>query len=73
MGHNPVNHPLRPVYRALGGFTGLYFVVFGVVGLIQTAGDGLFSPTPAGSSARAATLPGRSPPSCSARSSSSPP
>jgi hypothetical protein len=43
MGHNPVNHPLRPVYRALGGFTGLYFVVFGVVGLIQTAGDGLFS------------------------------
>jgi hypothetical protein len=43
MGHNPINHPLRPVYRALGGLIGLYFVVFGVVGLIVTGGDGLFS------------------------------
>ena len=43
MGHNPVNHPLRPVYRALGAVTGLYFVAFGVVGLIMTAGDGLLS------------------------------
>jgi hypothetical protein len=43
MGHNPVNHPLRPIYRALGAVTGLYYVVFGVVGLIVTAGDGLFA------------------------------
>jgi hypothetical protein len=43
MGHNPVNHPLRPIYRALGAVTGLYYVVFGVVGLIVTAGDGLLA------------------------------
>jgi hypothetical protein len=43
MAHNPVNHPLRPVYRALGGLTGLYFVIFGVVGLFVTGGDGLFA------------------------------
>jgi hypothetical protein len=43
MGHNPVNHPLRPIYRALGALIGLYFVVFGVVGAIVTAGDGLFA------------------------------
>ena len=38
MAHNPVNHPLRPLYRALGFLTGAYLVVFGVVGLIQTSG-----------------------------------
>jgi hypothetical protein len=43
MGHNPVNHPLRPIYRAIGGLTGIYFVLFGVIGAIITAGDGLFS------------------------------
>jgi hypothetical protein len=43
MGHNPVNHPLRPIYRAVGALIGLYFVVFGVVGLIVTGGDGLFA------------------------------
>lgn len=42
MAHNPVNHPLRPLYRALGALTGAYFVLFGVVGLIVTAGGGLF-------------------------------
>lgn len=42
MAHNPVNHPLRPLYRALGGLTGLYFVVFGIVGLLVTGDDGLF-------------------------------
>jgi hypothetical protein len=46
MGHNPVNHPLRPIYRALGGLTGLYFVIFGVVGLIVTRGGGLFADDP---------------------------
>jgi len=42
MAHTPVNHPLRPVYRVLGGLAGLYLVVFGVVGLISTADDGFF-------------------------------
>ena len=43
MAHTPVNHPLRPVYRALGGLAGLYLVLFGILGLIQTAGEGLFA------------------------------
>ncbi len=38
MAHNPVNHPLRPIYRALGFLAGAYLVVFGIVGLIQTSG-----------------------------------
>lgn len=38
MAHNPVNHPLRPMYRALGFLAGAYLVVFGIVGLIQTSG-----------------------------------
>lgn len=40
--HNPVNHPLRPLYRALAGLTGVYLAVFGVVGFVVTGGDGLF-------------------------------
>ncbi len=43
MAHTPVNHPARPVYRAIGGLVGLYFVVFGVIGLITTAGNGAFA------------------------------
>ncbi|MFB9358798.1 DUF4383 domain-containing protein [Actinoplanes nipponensis] len=42
MAHNPVNHPLRPLYRALGALTGIYLVLFGILGAITTAGDGLF-------------------------------
>ena len=42
MAHNPVNHPLRPIYRALGALTGAYLVLFGIIGAIMTAGDGLF-------------------------------
>jgi hypothetical protein len=42
MAHNPVNHPLRPLYRALSALTGAYLVLFGVVGLIVTPGHGLF-------------------------------
>ncbi|OJF15172.1 DUF4383 domain-containing protein [Couchioplanes caeruleus] len=42
MAHIPVNHPLRPLYRALGALTGAYLVLFGIVGIIVTAGDGLF-------------------------------
>jgi hypothetical protein len=42
MSHNPVNHPLRPIYRAIGALVGVYLVLFGIVGLIVTSGDGLF-------------------------------
>ncbi|MEU5904274.1 DUF4383 domain-containing protein [Micromonospora sp. NPDC047467] len=43
MAHTPVNHPARPIYRAIGGLTGLYLVVFGVLGIITTAGDEIFA------------------------------
>jgi hypothetical protein len=39
MAHTPINHPLRPLYRALGALVGIYLIVFGVVGFI-VAGDG---------------------------------
>ena len=39
MAHNPVNHPLRPLYRAIAILSGAYLIVFGVVGLIQTSGE----------------------------------
>ncbi|MEW2385150.1 DUF4383 domain-containing protein [Micromonospora sp. NPDC047707] len=39
MAHTPVNHPARPIYRAIGGLTGLYLVAFGVLGLIASAGN----------------------------------
>jgi hypothetical protein len=42
MAHNPVNHPLRPIYRAIGGIVGVYFIVFGILGVILTADEGLF-------------------------------
>jgi hypothetical protein len=42
MAHTPVNHPLRPIYRAIAALVGLYLVVFGVLGLILTADEGLF-------------------------------
>ncbi|MGI5525377.1 DUF4383 domain-containing protein [Micromonospora sp. CA-259024] len=39
MAHTPVNHPARPIYRAIGGLTGLYLVVFGVLGIITSTGS----------------------------------
>jgi hypothetical protein len=42
MAHTPVNHPLRPIYRALAALVGLYLIVFGVLGFILTADEGLF-------------------------------
>jgi hypothetical protein len=42
MAHFPVNHPLRPIYRALGALSGAYLVLFGIFGVIQTADDGMF-------------------------------
>ena len=41
--HNPVNHPLRPIYRAIAALAGAYLVLFGLVGLIVTGGDGMFA------------------------------
>jgi hypothetical protein len=41
MAHTPINHPLRPIYRTLAAIVGSYLIVFGVVGFIVTAGDGL--------------------------------
>ena len=38
MSHTPVNHPLRPLYRVLAGLTGLYVLLFGLVGLAETSG-----------------------------------
>lgn len=43
MAHNPVNHPLRPFYRALGAISGLWLILFGVVGLFVNAGDDFFA------------------------------
>ncbi|XVV12106.1 DUF4383 domain-containing protein [Actinoplanes sp. CA-131856] len=39
MAHTPVNHPLRPLYRALGLLVGAYLIVFAIVGFIQTSGE----------------------------------
>ena len=43
MAHFPVNHHLRPLYRALAGLAGVYMLVFGIVGLSQTSGLPLFT------------------------------
>lgn len=45
MSHIPVNHHLRPLYRALATLTGLYVLVFGAVGLIATRGTEPFAQT----------------------------
>ncbi|GAA4695375.1 DUF4383 domain-containing protein [Phytohabitans rumicis] len=42
MAHIPINHPLRPLYRTLAGLIGAYVLVFGIIGVIQTAGDPFF-------------------------------
>jgi len=38
MAHTPVNHPARPIYRAIGGLTGLYLVAFGLIGIVANVG-----------------------------------
>jgi hypothetical protein len=43
MSHIPVNHHLRPLYRALAVLTAAYVLIFGVVGVIQTAGSDPFA------------------------------
>lgn len=42
MSHLPVNHRLRPLYRAIAVLIGLYLLVFGIIGVIQCAGDPFF-------------------------------
>ncbi|MGH3739179.1 MAG: DUF4383 domain-containing protein [Micromonosporaceae bacterium] len=41
--HLPVNHPMRPLYRALAGLIGGYVLVFGVVGFLRTQGMEFFA------------------------------
>lgn len=42
MSHTPVNHPLRPLHRALAALAGLYVLGFGIVGVVRTSGTDLF-------------------------------
>jgi hypothetical protein len=41
--HFPVNHHLRPLYRALAGLTGIYMLVFGIVAFSKTSGMAAFA------------------------------
>lgn len=43
MAHHPVNHPARPIYRAIGGLAGLYMVIFGVLGVLEAGGADFFT------------------------------
>ena len=43
MAHIPINHHLQPLYRVLAGLSGLYVLVFGIVGLVQTRGLDTFA------------------------------
>jgi Domain of unknown function (DUF4383) len=43
MAHIPINHHLQPFYRVLAGLSGLYVLVFGIVGLVQTRGLDTFA------------------------------
>jgi hypothetical protein len=42
MAHLPVNHPARPFLRVLAVAIGLYILVFGIVGVIETSGLSFF-------------------------------
>ena len=42
MSHIPVNHRLQPWYRMLAGACGVFVLVFGIIGTINTVGDPLF-------------------------------
>ena len=65
MAHIPVNHHLQPFYRTLAGLAGLYVLVFGIVGVVQTRGLPLFRP---GRTARPCSGSARTGPSPSSRS-----
>lgn len=38
MVHVPINHPLQPLYRLLGGLVGAYLIAFGVFGAVRARG-----------------------------------
>jgi hypothetical protein len=41
--HIPVNHPLRPLYRALSGIAGGYVLAVGLIGFGKARGLGFFA------------------------------
>jgi uncharacterized protein DUF4383 len=42
MAHLPVNHPARPFLRVLAAVVGLYVLVFGIAGVVETRGLDFF-------------------------------
>ncbi|WP_329104560.1 DUF4383 domain-containing protein [Micromonospora sp. NBC_01699] len=42
MAHIPINHPARTLYRVISGLVGLYILIFGIFGIVATAGQPLF-------------------------------
>lgn len=38
MDHLPINHHLRPLYRVLAFLTGVYILVFGILGFVKSKG-----------------------------------
>jgi hypothetical protein len=43
LAHIPINHHLRPLYRALAGLSGLFLVAVGVYGIYESSGLDLFA------------------------------
>lgn len=43
--HFPKNHKLRPLYRFAAFLAGVYCLLFGILGVIATSGDAVFSRT----------------------------
>ncbi len=43
MAHIPVNHRLQPLYRGLAVVCGLYVLIFGIAGVVQTRGEPMFA------------------------------
>lgn len=43
MAHLPINHHLRPLYRALTLLAGVYVLVLGAIGIVKTSGLDLFA------------------------------
>ncbi|MFI5845860.1 DUF4383 domain-containing protein [Catenuloplanes sp. NPDC051500] len=39
----PINHPLRPFYRAVSGLCGIVILAFGILGVIASSGEDFFS------------------------------
>ncbi len=43
MDHFPTNHRLQPLYRFVAGLAGVYLLLFGIVGLVETLNVSLFA------------------------------